>query len=156
MSEIKKIIDRNRVSGIIAALALALASFLLLMIIYFGILDTPHPIKYFNEPFPVMTPETTPGGHVTIEADYCRYTNVPVTVYRNFISTTSDSNVPIGGQELGGAPKGCATAELQISVPLDVLVGEEYYVHYRFVYHVNPIGTRVVEARTGTFRIVEP
>jgi len=145
-------IRRSVIASYVAGLILIICSIAFFGIIYFGVFHERVPIEYLNSPFPVEPAEIKSGEQLLIYAEWCRYTDVPVTIYRTFIS--DDQQYPTLPTEYGGAERGCGSATLPVHIPNNLPVGT-YHVHYRMTYLVNPIAMRVVDVETQEFTITD-
>lgn len=134
------------VLAVLALIALALA-----LMLYYGLLYDNPPAVFNNVPFPVEPQIVRAGDMLTVTSDLCRYTDVPVTIYRTWANDLSYLQSP---EVFGGAPAGCGVNHFLVMVPAELPPGE-YHIHYRFVYEVSPLSfPRVVEAHTEPFEVV--
>ena len=120
--------------------------------VYLYAFDQNPPSAIFNSPMPTDKTEYHIGDTIFFLIDYCRYTDVAVTLHTSF-SNNLIFNVP--SKTFAGAPRGCGTVTGgNIVIPDNLPPG-----HYKLVgkneYRVNFLATRYVDWYTTEFEIVK-
>lgn len=141
-------LDPIKLAAVVFTLVMLLA---LLVANYWLLIDDRVPVEYFNEPIPVEGADLQPGDTLYVLPEFCRHTDAPVTIYRSFRNALVYESPE---QTTGGADAGeCGQARLPVTIPETLPGDDEYTIHWRFVYQVNPLAQRVVNVVSEPFYV---
>lgn len=102
-----------------------------------------------NAPFPVQTIEQNGEEILLLKVDYCKNTNTTGDVRVSFVSTSAEIFLPMSKEK---QPRACVNTDLPIVVPKN-LPPDEYHIHFRATYQVNPFKTVVSQFDSVTFKV---
>jgi len=109
------------------------------------------PMEYKYTTLPILKKQVKRGEAIQFTMDYCRNTDIPTTVYRQFVN---DVLVYLPTVESRGA-KGCRQILVNTVIAPEALPSGK--AHYEFSVHVkvNPLRTITYELRTEDFEIID-
>lgn len=108
------------------------------------------PIEFFNIPFPTTEKAYHPGDAVEIYAEWCRYTDKPVT---RFVEFRDALILPIPPIQRAGGSAGCGKGNVVAAIIPDGIPPGTYHIFAKSEYKINPLAHRVVEWRTVEFEV---
>ena len=108
-------------------------------------------LKINKLPVPVTNPENIKSGRLVIfNFDYCKYKPITGTVERQLVSDRLVLDLPSYPEN---TPVGCHKVDAPIILPYTIRT-QEFHVHYKVTYPINPIRTSVEEFNTDKFNIL--
>lgn len=103
-----------------------------------------------NSPVPVRPPTNVPGGVEILTHDFCKLTNDEGTLRISFIGNNTETFLPITQEKSG---KICGDKiDLPVILP-GTLKPAKYHIHFRAIYHPNPVQTVVKEWDSQEFDV---
>ncbi len=122
--------------------AMLVAAIGLGVIIKWAIADT-KVIEIYNAPVPTHTlpdPSGKTGGIISLDIDYCKYVSVTGELRISYVSKSREVFLPLEAETLR---KGCASRELPVIIPLN-LVPDEYRIKLHSTYNINPLKRNII------------
>lgn len=111
------------------------------------------PLKVNTTQSPVIVDKQVyrPGDRITYTLSYCKYKNMPGTVYRSLVNSTRTTFTAISGS----LPTGCHMIRVSDLVIPDYTDDGLYHIEGYTEYKVNPIRTIKSSWQTEEFMIVK-
>jgi hypothetical protein len=103
-----------------------------------------------NSPVPVRPPTNTPGGVEILTHNFCKLTNDRGSLRISFIGNNTETFLPVTPEQSG---KQCDNkVDFPVILP-DTLKSATYHVHFRAIYHPNPVQVVVKEWDSQEFDV---
>lgn len=102
-----------------------------------------------NAPFPVRTVEQNGEQILVLKVNYCKNTDARGAVRTSFVSKSREVLLPMSNDS---QPKQCAETDIPIIIPKE-LPADDYKVHFRATYQVNPFKTVVEQFDSVEFKV---
>lgn len=138
---------KTKLLTIASLLLIAIAMGLVVVAVYWKVY--PYQLLTFNEsPFKVGSNVVKAGGVLTYTSNYCKYTDLPVTVSRTFQNAIVFSTPT----EITNRPTGCHTISIQVNVPSELPPGNYHLVNV-YQYPPNPLRIITIQENTEEFTV---
>ena len=148
--ERKDIIKKAGFEAKIAYFTFAFLVVLIGIMTYWAILPV-DVLKINKLPVPVTVPENIKSGRILmLKFDYCKYTGSKGLVERTLVS---DRNVITLPSYEDTSPAGCNKADVPTVLPYTI-IEQEYNIHYKITYQVNPLREVVEEFDSEKFLLI--
>ena len=107
-------------------------------------------ITHSPQPYKLYSDTVVQGGYVAYDYSYCKYSDVPETVSKQFVDGLiyQSSDIPTL------VPMGCGKVHKEINVPRTLPAGK-YQLVTTAVFRVNPIRDITVITKTEWFTVVD-
>lgn len=105
--------------------------------------DDSHPIQILNT-------VVHPGEALQYKLSYCKYTDIPSVVHRNFI----DGQVITLTDTVGQFPRGCHLSLVDTAIVPSTINAGKYYLDVVVEYDLNPFRKEFIHYRTTYFTVV--
>lgn len=125
-------------------------AFIILVTLLFWKLYPYDPLVINERPMKVLTKEIKKGELLKYEVNYCKNTELRVTIKRKF----QDGLLYVLPDTETTNPMGCRIQTIALEVPNTLSAGD-YVLLSEFVYKVNPIREVVVRTHTQKFTVIE-
>lgn len=127
---------------------------LFIMFVYFHAFHDNPPLDVYGN-MRVTPNEVYAGDEITIEAVFCKYTEVSSDPLTTYWQRTTDGLIrDVTERQTSISGTGCNTSKILLTVPLDLEPGEWQRVN-RGTYQVNIFAERTVEWRSEPFTVLE-
>jgi len=130
--------------------ALLLVPVVLLGLMWYWLVFPAQVLEIKKLPIPVTKPENIKSGRIlSLMFDYCKHIDAQGTVEATLVSDKSVIMLPTYTERL---PQGCSKVTAPMILPYTI-IEQDYHIHYKVTYKVNPIREVVEEFDSQEFTL---
>lgn len=149
LKALKEMDKKSKAINILSFLTIGVAFLYILLFLYWSLYNY-KPMVINKRPLNVLTKEVRQGGTLQFELDYCKYTDLPVTIRRRFVDGIIYAMPDVSANN----KEGCRVQRIAVDIPENLPDGE-YIFSLSYVYKVNPIRSVEVTTHTEKFEVIK-
>lgn len=149
LKDLKQMNMRSKIINLISFATLGAAFLIIITFLYWQIFPY-HPMTINTRPLPILNKVVKQGEIFYYTLDYCKSTELPVTISRRFVDGIIYSMPDVTANNA----LGCRVQNIGIEIPTGLPEGE-YIISITYSYQVNPIRKVEVKTHTEKFTVIK-